>query len=62
MPRSAAGVYGALVRRPPLLDLAVALGLFAVGVVEVLGAELAEDVVQGPTGLNVSRSRRRRCR
>ena len=32
----------------------IAVGLFGVGVVEVLGAELAEDVVQGPTALNLA--------
>ena len=48
-------VYGcALCDRPPLLDLVIALGLFGVGVVEVLGAPIAEDVVEGSTVLNVA--------
>ena len=51
---SVRALYGAPVRRPPLLDLALAVGLFAVGAVEVLGAKLSEDVVQGPTALNLA--------
>jgi signal transduction histidine kinase len=39
--------------RPPLTDVAIALGLFAIGVVEVLGPRLGEDVVQGSTALNL---------
>ena len=38
---------------PPVLDLLVAVALFVVGVVEVVGPRLAEDVVEGPTGLNL---------
>ena len=41
-------------RRPSPFDIAIAAGLFAVGVTEVLGARLAEDVVEGPTGLNLA--------
>ena len=38
---------------PPVLDVVVAVGLFVVGVVEVLGPRLAEDVVAGATALNL---------
>ncbi len=40
--------------RPPLLDIAIALILFAVGVAEVLGATIAEDVVEGSAALNLA--------
>jgi signal transduction histidine kinase len=42
------------VDRLRLLDLAVAFGLFGIGLAEVLGAPIADDVVEGPTALNVA--------
>ena len=41
------------IARPPLTDLLLAVGLCAVGLVEVLGAVIAEDVVRGPMWLNI---------
>src|SRR5688572_16691933 len=54
LPRSGEGAGPSTeVGRPPVLDVVVAAGLFVVGVVEVLGARLAEDVVEGPVVLNL---------
>jgi signal transduction histidine kinase len=41
-------------RTPPLADLLLAAGLFAVAVAEVLGATLAEGVVEGPLAINLA--------
>jgi hypothetical protein len=52
--RAPAAYAAAVPRRPPLPDLLLAVALCAVGLVEVLGLPIGEDVVRGSTALNVA--------
>jgi signal transduction histidine kinase len=47
-------VYGGPIERPPVIDVLIAAGLFGIAVAEVLGATLAEDVVEGSRALNLA--------
>jgi signal transduction histidine kinase len=52
--RAPAAYAAAVPKRPPLPDLLLAVGLCVVGLVEVLGLPIGEDVVRGSTALNVA--------